>query len=1104
MEIMNSVKKTGSGTERVGADGGKSNVDYTVLGAKGQIIEGTIAQVSDKVSIDFSGIDVTVPKSAVRNAKEGEIRRFQITEVSKKSIVLKEVEQEQALNNQTGKIVRTTVGGKQATFADMSEQSEEEQEKGLFSRLDSIGARMTGEDYKELEEEGVSLESYNLERLEKALNRIKEQRMERQEGIDAAVESQQEYNEDVQKIVLHNIVSSVISGSMARQIANRLMDSNLPVTAANIKKVANLLEMASVATKMSDKAMNYLIDNELEPTIQNVYHAQYAGNSKLYSNYVPNYGKGFQSAAISYDGAKTRTDRLIVEENWQEVKPQVEKILEDAGWEVNEEALKQAKWLFSNELPITDDTLERLEQLHTIKNEYDQDAVLVDIVKSYAKGELPEAVSLAKNKMEVTNQSVEVFLTEVDHELKKMNESNSALTGMEDIETITKRRQMEEVRLKMTLQAANNLRGKGIELDIEQMENIIKELRNIEDEYYRGILYERNGIDKPEHIEILRNTTDRVNELRQAPSYVLGPTLSRMNSITLTDLNNEGRSMKVVLERAGEAYNTLMTKPREELGDSIEKAFGNIDDILEDLDMDPTIANRRAVKILGYNGMAINEDNIYNVKEYDSQVNKLISDLHPAITVEMIKRNINPLNTPVVELNEIINDIKEEIGVSGEEKYSKYLWQLEREDGISPEDKKAYIGIYRLLNNVQKSNGAAVGYVLHTNREMTLNNLLSAVTTIKSGKINAQVDENFGLDELKYTREPLITQVNEAFEKGMATKNKELGNKGKYFDLVVSDLIEEITPSKLEKTMVDTGSSKEQMDSLMNKNLEQLLEELKIADEDEEPDAEYEEELVKNIRELSDNCEKTISFLNTNKIPVTVQNLFAANQLLSEESIFKNLKEKSKRLPKEAQEKVESAMDGLMEGLEDKETMQEHYQALQDSMEAVLNYQYADREVTSKELNELKMLSNGMNLIRSLSGRENYEIPVIAGDTVTNIHLTILNGSRDSGKVQINMDSEQFGSVTAEFTFKEDRVNGMVMCNSRKAADTMKDNLGDLEQRFNNAGIEIGHISYGLKAGSREAYQGNRADSDSTKDARGLYQVAKAFVKHISLLENSN
>ena len=99
------------------------------------------------------------------------------------------------------------------------------------------------------------------------------------------------------------------------------------------------------------------------------------------------------------------------------------------------------------------------------------------------------------------------------------------------------------------------------------------------------------------------------------------------------------------------------------------------------------------------------------------------------------------------------------------------------------------------------------------------------------------------------------------------------------------------------------------------------------------------------------------------------------------------------------------------------------------------------------------------------------------------------------------MDSEQFGGVTAEFVFKEDKLNGMVLCHSKKAADTMQAGREDFTKRLKNAGIQTGYVSYGLKTGNKEFYQGIKTQSDST-NTKGLYQVAKAFVKHISALEN--
>ena len=63
---------------------------------------------------------------------------------------------------------------------------------------------------------------------------------------------------------------------------------------------------------------------------------------------------------------------------------------------------------------------------------------------------------------------------------------------------------------------------------------------------------------------------------------------------------------------------SLMTEPRKDLGDKISKAFRNIDDILSDLGLETNEENRRAVRILGYNRMQINNDNINAIKAADS------------------------------------------------------------------------------------------------------------------------------------------------------------------------------------------------------------------------------------------------------------------------------------------------------------------------------------------------------------------------------------------------------------------------------------------------------------------------------------------------------
>ena len=73
--------------------------------------------------------------------------------------------------------------------------------------------------------------------------------------------------------------------------------------------------------------------------------------------------------------------------------------------------------------------------------------------------------------------------------------------------------------------------------------------------------------------------------------------------------------MQKAYEEAGERYETLMTAPRSDLGDSIRKAFSNVDDILTDMSLEKTSENQRAVRILAYNSMEITPENIEKLEE---------------------------------------------------------------------------------------------------------------------------------------------------------------------------------------------------------------------------------------------------------------------------------------------------------------------------------------------------------------------------------------------------------------------------------------------------------------------------------------------------------
>ena len=62
--------------------------------------------------------------------------------------------------------------------------------------------------------------------------------------------------------------------------------------------------------------------------------------------------------------------------------------------------------------------------------------------------------------------------------------------------------------------------------------------------------------------------------MRYVPAYVLGMKDAEVS--TINGVHKAGMELKSSFEKAGQQYETLMTAPRADLGDSIQKAFRNV------------------------------------------------------------------------------------------------------------------------------------------------------------------------------------------------------------------------------------------------------------------------------------------------------------------------------------------------------------------------------------------------------------------------------------------------------------------------------------------------------------------------------------------------
>ncbi|BCN32954.1 DUF6240 domain-containing protein [Anaeromicropila herbilytica] len=1066
---------------------------------KGDVVEGVITKVSDQISISFSGREVNVSKSTVLNATEGEIRKFKIMDVSNQSIVLKEVGNN--TSNTSGKATWTNVETFKKAFGEY--QAALEKNCGVEDKEEQLlGAanRMTSKDYDELIKEGKYLKAYNLTQLDRALDRIKEQRQVKEESVKTQVEDTKEDKKDVEKIGYKNKAGSASSDD----VEQKLEDSNLPVTDENIKRFTKAFELGQSVYSMSEKSQAYLIEHELEPTIQNIYKAGYSTSSV--NQATPNV-------------------------NFESVKKQAEDIMKEAGIEVNEESMKNAKWLFDNNLPLTKDSFERLDNLNNIKENMTDEKLANYIVDAMSKGinstdaSLDNtSIQLVKNVIDnigkisdaaiikVANSSQDITIQNLMNATQELNnstgqdsviDSSKINTNAEyqtdiDIKAVTAKRQLEEIRLKLTVEAGQKLASKGIQIDTENLQKVVDGLKEIESNYYKSLLQESNTLDSTENINLLKDTTSKISALRNMPSYILGSTLSSRDNITLDGLHTEGTNLKSKLDKANQTYDTLMTSPRKDLGDSIQKAFRNVDDILEDLKIPKTEANQRAVKILGYNSMDINEDNISKVKEYDLKVNTLIDNLKPAVTVNLIKDGINPLDTPLDTLNALTDQVSEELGATEEEKYSEYLWKLEKKQGITESERKTYIGVYRLLNNIEKSDGAAIGSVLNANQEMTLNNLLTAVRTLKSNGVDKKVDDSFGaLESITFRSDTITSQLSSTFN------DSSISAEEKYQRNLTESILNELTPSKI----ADISENND----LMDISLENLKEKLQVSKDDEKVNEEYNAEQAQILQALSKDSKDAISLLNEYQIPTTLEYISASKEFIQDNTYFKKVIEKANSSEDESSQDLLDEMEGLIDALDDRETMTSQYDKIDQNLSNIIKKELENTTITSKNIADLKALSNSMSFVKELSNKEYYQIPIEVNGEVTNINLTVVKQNEEAGKVSVKVDSKNLGLVEATFTVKSGELKGLILSDNK---DTL-DNLSNLRENFadqiSQAGIEVKQLDYGTSNQISSSYIkntdqnrnrteeiGNSEEGKAT--TRQLYQVAKAFVLEVKNL----
>ena len=524
-------------------------------------------------------------------------------------------------------------------------------------------------------------------------------------------------------------------------------------------------------------------------------------------------------------------------------------------------------------------------------------------------------------------------------------------------------------------------------------------------------------------------------------------------------------------------------------GAGVEPSEKNVDLMAETMDVFAELKQQPAYVI----GRVDADDSVQEIHDAGAQMQRAFSNMKPAVTLEMIRRGENPLDMTMEQLNQAAQEIQQENGTQEQERFSKYLWKLEQNHEISEEERSSYIGIYRLIAQVEKGDGAALGFLMNQGSDVTMRNLLHAVRSEKKSGLDYQVDDDF--DGVDSTAEgPKIDeQISAAFQQNC-----------------LRDVMEHISPEKLSRL----GEEKWQ-----NMSPEQLAEALRQMDEsvgEQEAEKSYRQEQLAQYQQLAETPEDVYTYLERYDIPNSMINVMAASEMLRKpnrmmERLFQQ-DHVSKDSMTEIAEMKEQVLEQFSKALENPSDLADAMETLADVAEHVMDTMIVeDPDVRTIDIREMRQMTAQFQIGAKQSQEECYVIPMQTGDSVTGVSLKIVRGKKKKGLVDIFLDGEKAGKITASFQVKSDRISGTIVTGSEETAKQIEEHLQEMQDAMQEP-ADI-HVAYtpdlslsqfemsGIRRESEMKEQGELEEDRSNQvQTTRLYHTAEVFINSIKSL----
>lgn len=874
--------------------------------------------------------------------------------------------------------------------------------KALFNRL-------SGAEAVKIDEDGFNLNDLSQEEAVSILDKIK---------IELAT-----YCEDYQitgsSVSAEKIKAVVGDAGLAQSIANKMESAGVPVTDDNISEIGEALSKLPENRTISEAAKNHLVSHSLEATIENISIAEsVAGKNGAVG--------GYQRST----GAESVSDA-----QWQQLKPQVDKLLQQAGIVPQESDYANAKTFISQGIPVTQESLAYKNQLDNLV--IDEENVARNIINSMAAGGQAEAALVVGEKDMVKDVADAINVLEtaqyehVEHAYNTQTERNKPVTLRSIEEAIAalgknvktadgtvsmvggnapaqaNYKMLLEVRIMLTAKSGMFLERHGVSVMASSIAMLHKQLtaldkENMMEQIADSLSKDINSPEVASTYELVNETRQALQDIKTMPDVTIGTFVGDVqvgSVVSIGDFADRGRGFKDKFRQASQTYQAVGTSKRADMGDSIDKAVkSSSQSILKQLGLENNKANTDAVRILGYNEMEITRDSIDQVKELYGTLNSLIKHMTPEACIKMIRDGINPMNEDIHTIDKYLKSgrVKNLSSSKGDDasKFSAFLYKMDKTGGISPEEKKQFIGIYKMMNMFIKDAGVAIGALCKQNADITMENLCMAYNSRKNG----------GMDISVSNEEDIKVATTESYYMNLFESNSSY-----------------VTPL----TLKNVQEEKPINDRSVEEFCEALAEKYDASEE-----AKYYEEYLEALRNITQADKAVLSDIERAGQEVTVNNIETFKMLMESAGVAKLFTKNGR------------SVDTIMEKLDSRDELEAEYEALKNESDEELaklveddDVQDGSGETITYDVLRTRILENKqINVLAAQARKHDYNVPVMTEDGISMMKLTLMSDSEEQGRISISFESAVWGKTSVEVKVNSGALGMHGMCTKDDAS----------------------------------------------------------------------